>query len=165
MRFFLAYLLAFVAAVSALAVDFESASKEIRDITENENVELVTANLGNDLKKVDIVIDGVVEGYLVQTADGGVLAFEADGTEIDLDAEEVEGLEKRNKVKILLKLAKLIKKFGQKVWRFLNCVGYTSTLLNCADKFANCGVYGDAPQDCISGLACLGSAGRKCKNA
>ncbi|KAI9148212.1 hypothetical protein HJFPF1_12039 [Paramyrothecium foliicola] len=173
MRSVLAFLLAFVAIVSALAIDkdFEDATKQLDDITSDDSVQLIPTDLGNDRQRLDIIVDGVYEGYLIETEDGGVQAFDENDKEIeiedliDADAQGEDGLEKRNRFRILIILAKVIKKFGAKAWRFIKCVGYTSSFLNCAPKFSNCAVFGHAPQECASGIICLGNAGWKCRRA
>lgn len=160
MRSIIALLLAFVAIVSALAVDkdFDAATQQLEKVAGDDNVQIIPTDLGNDRQKLDIIVDGVYEGYLIETEEGGgkfflqslldsqankcgslVQAFDENNQEIEIedlldDDEEDDGIEKRNKIKILLKLAKVIKKFGAKAWRFIKCVGYTSTLLNCASK-------------------------------
>jgi len=73
MRSIIAFLLAFVAIVSALAVDkdFEAATQELEKVAGDDSVQIIPTDLGNDRQKLDIIVDGVYEGYLVETEDGG----------------------------------------------------------------------------------------------
>ena len=73
MRSIIAILLAFVAIVSAFAVDksFEAATEQLEKVAGDDNVQIIPTDLGNDRQKLDIIVDGVYEGYLIETEEGG----------------------------------------------------------------------------------------------
>jgi hypothetical protein len=101
---------------------------------------------------------------------------------------EDSGIERRSLawLRVLAKLAPVIKKFGSRVISWLKCVGAWSQILDCSSKVCasplpfltrrgkmkvadllqlqliNCATYGQAPWECVSGIACIGKAAKRC---
>lgn len=73
MKFIIAIFLSMMALVSAAAIDFdlENVKRELETITARENVEIFSSNENGELSKLIIVVDGVMEGTLVETEDHG----------------------------------------------------------------------------------------------
>ncbi|KAK0721304.1 hypothetical protein B0T21DRAFT_50136 [Apiosordaria backusii] len=128
---------------AAAALSFDPAHDPLA--TRNgEEVDIVTADLDDGGEKVEIVVDGVSKGYLIVSPDGDVQGFDGNGTAVDLDAvlaarsddHEVAGVEKRALawLRVLARLAPVIKRFGSRVITWLKCVGVWSQILDCAPK-------------------------------
>ena len=65
-----------------------------------------------------------------------VTALDAFGKEIDLDAEhddENNAITKRGKWQVILKLGKILKRWGGRAWTFFKCIGYGAAL-KCGDE-------------------------------
>ncbi|KAK4195282.1 hypothetical protein QBC40DRAFT_316647 [Triangularia verruculosa] len=155
---------------AAAALSFDPAHDPLATRS-GEDVDIVTADLADGGEKVEIIVDGVSKGYLIVSPDGDVHGFDENGTAVDLDAvlaarddHEVAGVEKRALawLRVLARLAPVIKRFGSRVISWLKCVGVWSQILDCAPKLVNCATYGKAPWECIAGINCIGKAAKKC---
>ncbi|CAH0058825.1 unnamed protein product [Clonostachys solani] len=171
MRFFYSViLLAVTAVVSAASIkqDMDLLKREIDAAAVFGQVEIVPVPLDGNLTKLEFTVDGNFEGTLIETEDGGVEAFDAEGKPIDLDDTvfdeflENVSISKRFYLAIIRILGALLVRWGKRAWAFFACIGWNATLLNCADKFVTCASRGTAPWACASGLLCVGKAGKNC---
>lgn len=63
-----------------------------------------------------------------------VIAYDAFGKEIDLDAEhDADSIVKRGKLDVILKLGKILKRWGGRAWTFFKCTGYGAAV-RCGDE-------------------------------
>ncbi|KAK4675342.1 hypothetical protein QC764_503515 [Podospora pseudoanserina] len=152
---------------AAAALSFDPAHDPL-SARGDEDVNIITASLDDGAEKVEIIVDGVSQGYLIVSPGGDVQGFDGNGTLVDLDAvlaaRDVEHVDKRalGWLQVLARLAPIITKFGQRVVNWLRCVGAWSLILDCAPKLINCATYGKAPWECIAGINCIGKAARNC---
>ncbi|KAK4096166.1 hypothetical protein N658DRAFT_436664, partial [Parathielavia hyrcaniae] len=159
MKIFTALLCTMVALASATAVPFDSyddavAKREVAAafnseplfVRDDENVDIVAQDLEDGSSKVEIVVDGVSNGYVIIDADGEIHGFHSNGTEVSLD--ELDGavlaardsgdagIEKRaiGLIRLLRRLAPIIKRFGSRVVSWVRCVGAWSLIFDCSSK-------------------------------
>lgn len=72
-----------------------------------------------------------------------VQAFDAQGNEIEIndnDSEDDDDIVKRSKFKVLIRLAKVIKKYGKRALSFFKCISWNTTL-HCASQVI---LFGDS---------------------
>ncbi|CEJ95209.1 hypothetical protein VHEMI10704 [[Torrubiella] hemipterigena] len=102
---------------------------------------------------LEITIDGVSWGYLLDTTEG-VRTFDVSGTEYNLQQTIVT----RGGVHTI---AELIQKWGKPAARLFQCIG-AKVVSNCASQFVLCGASGVAPWVCAGGLTCAGPHAVEC---
>ncbi|PLB41638.1 putative rhamnosidase B [Aspergillus candidus] len=133
-----------------------------------ENGNIVNSLLENGRQKVEFFgDDGLLEVTAIETDDGAIF-YDNEGNEVNLadldldddDDEESDDteqtLQKRvSKWRIAIRFAKLIAKYGKKVWPYIKCVG-TAPFWKCGTKFLHCAERGIAPWSCVEGGWCIG---------
>ncbi|SPO05486.1 uncharacterized protein DNG_08173 [Cephalotrichum gorgonifer] len=161
--YFFTILAALTAFVYAAAIESDPDYQAIARRVEDGDV--VATALPDGRRRVSFYEEGIYQGYIIESADGAVQAFDAYDVEIALDdAEGDEGnLEKRGKLAIIKKFGKLLKKWGKKAWDFIYCVGFNS-MLKCGDEYLECSKQGIPPWSvrCIEGHACVGGRAKDC---
>jgi len=171
MKYLLAFLFAFVALVSAAAVDPDLAKfeRDLDEVMAEGNIEIFSiAQDNNSLEKLVILVDGQFEGTIVQTDEFTIKAYDAEGNEISMDDlldEDNDEIEKRwigVAARVLRMLAPVIKRWGNKALKFFKCVGLDANLITCSMKFSNCATMGVAPWKCVGGITCMGKVGKNC---
>lgn len=72
MKFLITLLLSVVALVSAAALDpdYSLVQREVEDAIADGNKEIIAHDLDNGRSKIEIIINGVNEGYLIAAEDG-----------------------------------------------------------------------------------------------
>ncbi|VBB81673.1 Putative protein of unknown function [Podospora comata] len=132
---------------AAAALSFDPAHDPL-SARGDEDVNIITASLDDGTEKVEIIVDGVSQGYLIVGPLGD--GFDGNGTPVDLDAvlaaRDMEHVDKRalGWLQVLARLAPIITKFGQRVVTWLQCVGVWSSILDCASKVWNPGGGGES---------------------
>ncbi|KAJ5155255.1 hypothetical protein N7492_008058 [Penicillium capsulatum] len=110
--------------------------------------------------------EGQLEITALEQDDGGVALYDVDGNVLDIEKVEEDGssLEKRVPIwRIALRFARLIARFGRRVWTFIFCVD-TTPFWDCGNDFLDCAASGHAPWACPEGGLCVGAAiYRHCK--
>lgn len=73
MKFLIPLLLSIVAVVYAVAIDRElnAAKRELDEVLDGSNVEIVASELEGGRQKLEFMVDGQLEGTLIETEDGG----------------------------------------------------------------------------------------------
>ncbi|KAK0659791.1 hypothetical protein QBC41DRAFT_384166 [Cercophora samala] len=105
----------------------------------DEDVNILIADLDDGDQKLEIIVDGVSEGYLIINPNGTVHGFDGNGIAVDLEAvlaARGEHFDKRaiGWLQVLARLAPIITRFGQRVVAWLQCVAAWSAILDCAPK-------------------------------
>lgn len=77
MRFLIPMLLALVAVVYAAAIDRElsDAKRELDNVLSSGDVDVVTSEVEGGRQKVEFIVDGELEGSIVETENGGGRSF------------------------------------------------------------------------------------------
>ncbi|KAL2105296.1 hypothetical protein VUR80DRAFT_8606 [Thermomyces stellatus] len=163
----LALLVSLVACVYAAAISLEQDMQGLEKRVEDGDI--ISTTLEDGRNKIEIFENGVLEVSIIETADGGAQFFDADGNEIDADEldddedDEQHALVKRSKTRILKAIAKMVKKYGYKIWVYINCAG-RKVVFECGSYFASCAERGILePWECIGGTACVGASHKQCK--
>lgn len=112
--------LAYSAAISSFDEDVEMIKRE------TANSHIIPSVLPDGRKRIAVYEGDVLQGSIVETADGGVTAYDAYGNELDLDNtdldDEVEDaatgrmVKRQGRFTILRVLWAFIKKFGTRAW-------------------------------------------------
>jgi hypothetical protein len=136
---------------------------------------IVPLTLPDGRYKIVVFENGEYEGYIIEGQNGACEVYDASGNELDIEAEpkdgdsdsnETENNIQRRWIPLIIRLARvlapIIKRWGKRVWDFVNCVG-VSGVWECNASFLRCAEMGLPPWKCPGGFACLASKGKAVK--
>ncbi|RMJ21127.1 hypothetical protein PHISP_08002, partial [Aspergillus sp. HF37] len=136
MKLFLALTTLFLAIFSTFSFAAALDTKSLISRDENTDMKFVTTEL-SDGKKTEVFSGETLEGTIVEHSDDTIKMFYGDGEELNLEElkhdSESNGIEKRGRWSIIVRLGKLIAKWGKKAWAYIWCVGAES-MLRCDDE-------------------------------
>ncbi|SPO06914.1 uncharacterized protein DNG_09608 [Cephalotrichum gorgonifer] len=153
----------------------EDAQNDLIQAVESGSV--VPVELPDGRLNLTIFYEGEYQGYVLQTEDGEVEAFDENGVQISL--EELEGLgdelvEKRwvPAAVLAFRVAWFIgkhiskaSKIGKALLRVAKCIGWED-MWKCREDWAKCIQHGKTPDElytCFKGIYCLGRQVVTCK--
>lgn len=160
MKFLVALFFSLVALTSAAFIDPDRhlIQRDLEAATDGEDVEVINYQLSDGRHKIEVIVNGVFDGSLITTEEGEsefaafliypsmwciclqlpVVVLDAEGKELDLDESDDDNdtILKRSRARVLIRLAKLIKKYGKRFLTFLGCIGW-NTALKCASSVSH----------------------------
>ncbi|KAL2110454.1 hypothetical protein VUR80DRAFT_1169 [Thermomyces stellatus] len=162
MKLYFVTLLIFLAAtIYAAALDIDPAARALLKRAQ-EDINIVSTVLDNNLHRIDFYEDGKLEGYLLETEDGSVEAFDGEDNKVDIEELTDDGsLDKRGRFDWIKKLGPLFAQWGRAAWSYVHCVG-SQTMLRCGQPFLDCAMGGVPLAACLEGHGCIGARAKEC---
>ncbi|KAG7130941.1 hypothetical protein HYQ45_010351 [Verticillium longisporum] len=167
MKFLVLFFLSLVALISAAVIDPDRhlIQRDLEAATDGEDVQVIDYQLSDGRHKIDVIVNGVFDGSLITTEDGEVVVLDAEGKQLELDESNDDNttIVKRSRLKVLIRLAKVIKKYGRRILNFLGCIGW-KTALKCAAQIEWCTMTGgQMPWVCERAVSCIGKIVKECR--
>ncbi|MCJ1259038.1 hypothetical protein MMC24_006873 [Lignoscripta atroalba] len=117
------FLAVFAPLIYSAAVDTSLVARGTDVTTSTPYGDVVAYELADGRRKLDFYANGVLEGSAVENGDGATF-YDEKGEEIDINDESLE--KRQSKLRLAIRFAKMIAKWGKRAWDYIYCVGASS---------------------------------------